>query len=224
MTKILAISGRKQSGKDTNCNFLVRNAPELFNTNSIKKYYFADELKKFCRDYFDVPEEWLWGTDADKNRLTKIKWNNLPHAESLKNKYAIDFVMAHNSIEYLDENLNKEFNTFMTVRELLQQVGTDIFRKMYENIWVNSCLRVIRKENFKYALIADMRFPNEADAIKSEGGILLRLTRKITDKDIHTSETALDNYQGFDKILDNSQLGIDESYNEVVKFVKEIGF
>lgn len=56
-----------------------------------------------------------------------------------------------------------------------------------------------------------MRFPNEAEAIKAKGGILIRIEGDPqkqqgdgTRDDSHPSETALDNYDGFDFIIQNT--------------------
>lgn len=54
-------------------------------------------------------------------------------------------------------------------------------------------------------IITDTRFPNEADAVKSRGGINIRLQRNsdLDNNDIHVSETALDFYK-FDYVVDNN--------------------
>lgn len=44
-------------------------------------------------------------------------------------------------------------------------------------------------------VITDVRYPNEADAIREAGGILVRIVRPgVADGDTHASETALDDY------------------------------
>ena len=65
-------------------------------------------------------------------------------------------------------------------------------------------------------LITDTRFPNEADAIKERGGIVVRVDRGLSTGD-HPSETALDDYE-FDYVIPNTGT-IEELIEEVVKFV-----
>ena len=108
----------------------------------------------------------------------------------------------------------------MTAREFMQFFGTDVCRKMYEPIWVSSCLKTIMKEQSELAIIADVRFPNEAKAIEESGGVLLRLTRQISE-DGHSSEKALDDYP-FKNIIDNSDNSIDDLMAKVNKFYRDL--
>ena len=71
----------------------------------------------------------------------------------------------------------------MTAREVLQYVGTDVFRKMQHNVWADATVRLIEKENPTLALIADCRFPNEVEAIKNAGGIIIKLNRDTESDD-----------------------------------------
>jgi hypothetical protein len=43
----------------------------------------------------------------------------------------------------------------------MQFVGTDFFRKMKTNVWVDATINKIKKEKPKIALITDFIFPNE---------------------------------------------------------------
>lgn len=57
-------------------------------------------------------------------------------------------------------------------------------------------------------IITDLRFPNEANAIKDRGGITVRINRAEaytsgSVKNLHSSETALDRYD-FDYVIINS--------------------
>ena len=71
-------------------------------------------------------------------------------------------------------------------------------------------------------IISDTRFPNEIESIKKHDGLTIRINRdsvlrtgKVFDTDNHESETALDDYQGFDYVIDNN--GTIEELKEVVK-------
>ena len=54
-------------------------------------------------------------------------------------------------------------------------------------------------------IITDVRFPNEADAVKQRKGINIRLQRNsdLDNNDTHISESALDFYK-FDYVVDNN--------------------
>ena len=206
MTKILGFAGKKQSGKNTCCNFLqmlkfheygvCKNASlneqgqilvsDLFGEKvsgsdwiplteeyvdisqllesfrPCKIYAFADVLKEFAVDVLGLEYNQVYGTNEEKNSPTHLLWENMPTGN---NKGP------------------------MTGREVLQYFGSDICRKMYENIWFDACIRRIRKDNPELALISDVRFSNEIAGVQKEGGIVFGLPRDIVNgKDTHSSE------------------------------------
>ena len=86
---------------------------------------------------------------------------------------------------------------------LLQYVGTDIFRKKDPDVWVRVLLDTIEDQQPDLAIITDVRFPNEANAVRAAGGKLVHVSRLnedgshyvAPDRDpLHLSETALDAY------------------------------
>lgn len=86
-------------------------------------------------------------------------------------------------------------------RTLLQTVGTEIFRGMDENYWVNFVVSVLKAgmDNWDYVLIPDCRFPNEIQVLKDNGFdvIHVRVVRPNHETSlnaaqlIHSSETSL---------------------------------
>ena len=97
--------------------------------------------------------------------------------------------------------LDKAKESYPEIRRLLQVFGTEVGRSMFgENFWVDLTLNNIKEE---HAVISDVRFKNEADAIKKAGGKVWRINRHgvgpVTD---HSSEIDLDDYN-FDHIIDN---------------------
>lgn len=90
----------------------------------------------------------------------------------------------------------------MTVRELLQKLGTDAIRdNLHEDAWVNA-LFVDYHQTDKW-IITDMRFPNEFEAVKQFGGITIRLNRPgVAPVNNHPSETGLDAFK-FDYTYNN---------------------
>jgi len=207
---IIGISGKKQSGKDTLAKFLKLNY-------DAKLYAFADPLKQsICMDIFGLTYKQVYGTDDEKNALTKYKWDNLNL--DIRKKYSSDNIFK---------------SGFMTAREIMQIVGTDIFREMfYNDIWVDTTFRKIHKDikliNNKnnIAVITDVRFVGEVERIIEENGYIIRLLRNVLN-DNHSSETKLDNYN-FEinkkqcKIIDNREMTIEEVNSVVSKFINNI--
>ena len=83
-------------------------------------------------------------------------------------------------------------------RQILQLVGTECFRKVIrDDFWVVFGKRRLIKlaGSRKSVVISDCRFPNEMEAIKSVGGITVRVIREgQVSVDNHPSENSLNDY------------------------------
>lgn len=114
----------------------------------------------------------------------------------------------------------------LTAREVMQFVGTDLFRKMKHDVWASATINKIYRDKPNLAVIADCRFPNEVDAIKNVGGLVIKLTRNPFNSD-HESETSLDtlqyNQRNFDLIIHNESLNITEQNQIIYDFLKNKG-
>jgi hypothetical protein len=232
---ILGISGRKQAGKNTTANILHgivlkregfikdwnigSNGELLVDSDGwgefditrmdsafsqwadnnmwpfVKLYSFADSLKYICTELFDIPHKCVYGTDKQKNMpQNHLLWENMPGLPLSTGP--------------------------MTAREFMQFLGTDVMRKMHQPIWVNACIKKIQREQSELAIIADVRFPNEAKAIEDAGGKVVRLTRSVHE-DYHSSEVALDNYP-FTDYIDNEIESIDNLMVKVKEFYRNL--
>jgi hypothetical protein len=100
------------------------------------------------------------------------------------------------------------------VRGLLQRFGTEVGREMFdENFWVDYALHSI--VDGTKVVIADVRYPNEADAIRKLGGKVFRVERDgVVAANEHMSEHALDGYE-FDGKIENN--GTIQSLHENVR-------
>lgn len=89
------------------------------------------------------------------------------------------------------------------VRGLLQRFGTEVGREMFgQDFWVNAAIKDI--PDGAKAVFSDVRYPNEADAIRKLGGKVWRVLRPgVGPANEHASEHALNDYN-FDKVIDNS--------------------
>lgn len=108
----------------------------------------------------------------------------------------------------------------MTVRQFLQELGTDGLRNgLHPNTWVNALMSEYKPGPFypevpveDHAklpnwIITDTRFPNEAQAIKDAGGIIIRIDRPgVKPVNPHPSETSLDDWNFDYKIMNGSDL------------------
>lgn len=99
-------------------------------------------------------------------------------------------------------------------RSLLQRIGTERGRQSFsEDVWiltVNMFINVMKKD-FDIFIIGDCRFPNEViywkDVPNTYSIRLMRedhISQLTEEQKQHESETALDNFIGFDYIINNN--------------------
>ena len=134
--------------------------------------------------------------------------------------------------EFKEKELGEEWDG-LTPRKLLQLLGTEAGRQIiHPNIWVNALFADYEDNKSDWLsginsnwIITDVRFPNEAQAIKDRGGILIRINRPqyldnglVIRKDEHLSETALDDYDGFDYVIENDS----DSVQDLIDKVKQL--
>jgi len=196
MTKFITLAGRKQTGKDTSAKFIADIIYRI-SDKKCKIVHFADALKIACSTIFGiVPED--METEAGKRKETDVAWPSW-----YENK--------------------PEGRDYMTVREVLQFVGTEMFRhQLDEDIWVKSVFRQ-KYDDDDIIIIADCRFPNEADYSK-EHGLLLCVKRDTgLPADAHASELALDEYSDYHDIVDNNH-SLGELYASLVETLSKHGF
>jgi hypothetical protein len=190
-----------------------------------KVYYFADDLKqKVCIDILGLTYEQCYGTNEQKDSLTHLKWEDMPG-------YAGPVVLESGQLEIFTYTLEEQvYRTafwcepgYMTARQVMQFVGTKLFRRMYNNVWVDSTIRRIQKEAPDLAIIGDCRFPNEVEGIQKAGGNVIRLLRE-PHVDNDESETALDGYVGFNLVIDNREMTIKDTNSTIDKYLRDINW
>ncbi|MCY0946801.1 hypothetical protein [Streptomyces antarcticus] len=154
------------------------------------------------------------GKDTAAEALLSSGWQRKAFAGKVKDMlYALDPVMAEKeyaegvtSLRYEVDGYGWETTkeVYPEVRPYLQRLGTEGGRAVLgENVWVDALLR--DRETWGPTVITDVRFPNEADAIRAHGGLVLLVERPgqepITHAG-HTSENALAGY-AFDGVIRN---------------------
>jgi len=197
---IIGISGHARSGKDTVGTMI---ATAAVHDDTYPKF----EHKKFA-GYVKQVASLLTGIPLHYFEVDHIKRSYLPK-------------------EWNDQNLIRLVGDVddarMTIREMLQKIGTDCIREnLHPNAWVNALMKDYKKPateaiektggytnhphpmNFPNWIITDVRFPNEFDAIKERGGILIRVNRDNLAEDVHISEVALDKEKRWDYVIDNN--------------------
>jgi len=176
----IGISGKKQVGKDTLAamlGYILHSQGVNFEITS-----FAAPLKNLCTELFGIDSNIVYGDDKIKNSPCEVFWDNFP----------IDIRLNYSN-EFDSDGKDLPRSGPMTVRELLQILGTDIFRSIDPDVWAKVPFRKERDDRTKVVIITDCRFPNERHQIEKHGGIVIRLERNTGFTDLHNSETSLDN-------------------------------
>ncbi len=160
---IIGIHGLKRSGKDT----VGKMISEYMGESRVRLDSFAAPVRQFAKDTFGITEE---------NRTKPVL------GMSYKGK--------------------KGEEVPLTGRAILQLVGTEVCRAIHPDYWVNSLvfrnglladnMATKQKQGWKYLVLTDVRFVNEAEFIRTNGGILIFVTRPYLDRsDQHQSEEGL---------------------------------
>jgi len=238
---ILGISGRKQSGKSTVGNFIL--SLYLAKLGYCEKIYMDEDGQLLISDIlgdtryegaFDIRK--LIDTYNDPRFIqaidklnSKVKIYNF--ADILKTDICINMLgLTYDQCYGTDDNKNEMTNIIwegkpLSARDVMQVVGTDIFRKLDTNVWVRSTINKIIRDKPDLAVITDCRFPNEVDSIRNSGGKVIRLTRNPFQSD-HISETILDkdnyDWSNFDYVVDNSDVTLLDQFTQIKKLLEEI--
>ena len=204
---IIGLAGAKRSGKNTVAGFIADHFSEDY---EVKEWSFAEDLKKSAAAALGVPSniDPVWFCDQIKENTLIELW------------------------EYEDNEKKDHPSIVLTGREYLQWYGTEAHRDVFgSEFWVKNTIDKIRGdyrdgELPRLDIITDVRFPNEAEAIRRgafavDPGVVVRVRRPEIeeDEDGHASEiplldelvdVELWNTEGLSELEDRviSQLGI----------------
>lgn len=119
----------------------------------------------------------------------------------------------------------------MTVGQFQQKLGTEAMREgLHKDGWIISLMS--EYQFYSKWIITDVRFPNEAEAVKCRGGVLIRIEgdptgeRKKSTRDLnHPSEISLDQYPNFDyKIYNITPLSyLDQQAKSIIMHLHQSG-
>lgn len=213
---IIGVSGYSNSGKDT-----VGTIIQYLNSPNPQS-----SIEKMCANYSEY-EYWL---DEQSNwEIRKFAGKLKDIASHLTGIDIEDF----EDQDFKKTNLGREWWTIcdeghqpMTVRDFLQKLGTDALRTgLHPNVWVNALMADYVPDedgNIPNWIITDTRFPNEAQAIKEKGGIIIRIDRPgVKPINDHPSEVGLDSWDFDYKIANVSDIySLKETIRNILKHAK----
>jgi uridine kinase len=149
--------------------------------------------------------------------VAEIKKNFAPLLDTIAGMEGMFRLM--NNGEYKVDQLFVDKPPLM--RKLLQCYGTEVRRGDDPDYWIKKWKSKVAytKED---VLVDDVRFLNEAEAVRDMGGVIIRIIRKdITDTGSHQSEQEMDQIQP-DYTIVAEKDGQAEVYRQVDEIIREI--
>lgn len=243
MNNLIGISGKIGSGKDT-VGKLIMIHDSIKNCDNLKNIDVKEILSKWDDEEWMIHDcsqykvmKFAYKLKVFISMLTGIPVADLEKSEVKNSKLGEEwaYLLWWNGQNMLRVNPNryKDFEPHRlknyTVREMLQYLGTELFRhQLHEDVWVNALFADYVPEserpvitdkgayiNFNSVypkwIITDVRFPNEAKAIEKRGGVLIRVDNPehTPSEGEHPSETSLDNYDFKIRIINDKTKGLE---------------
>jgi hypothetical protein len=170
---LIGIAGGMGHGKDTLARAICELYPDTYITCK-----FAGALRHAVSILAHVP--------ADRSEAPEDKAAPLPEVRTpqLRGRVAraVAIVTADAGpgvVDAIVATILEKCAVPVTVGRFLQIVGTDCFRAAVgPNVWVDALLGPWRAAGCPAMIVADVRFPNEARAIRDAGGVVIQVVRK----------------------------------------------
>ena len=135
------------------------------------------------------------GKDTLANVFAAKGFKRLAFANALK--LTCSYIAREEKFLWFNEETKEEFCPAlgMTRRQALQKVGGGLRDTLGPDIWINRLLDTWVKRRREPAVISDVRYENEARAIRKLGGVIIRVVRPIDhltgDAASHPSEAGI---------------------------------
>jgi len=193
---IIGFGGQAGTGKGSAASALVKHF-------GYTEVCFGDALKEFLSDIFSISNDIFYvrelkDKDFDKPIILK-PYHICKLLDILGDELNDDFYE-------LEVDLIAEFEgyEFTSPGNMMQVIGTDIVRnRIDKDIWID--IFDVRTKNIEKLVCSDVRFSNERQYIKDQGGEIVLIKRQDLDKlDRHNHES-------------ENNLGSEDEYNVIVE-------
>lgn len=120
------------------------------------------------------------GKDSAADGLAPLGYRRLGFADALKEVCTAVYVPLGAAWRHFNGTQEDKAEPIaalggITGRRILEVVGTEGYRAAYQDTWV--ALALVRARAHGLAVIPDVRFPNEFQAIRDAGGVVWRVVR-----------------------------------------------
>lgn len=234
---IVGIKGHKGSGKDTIASmihYIMAVGTTAANYDGWETYdkspkdeldvptiHFADKLKDDLSLMFGIARECFDSQEYKDEKYFHFRTGSFKTDKNLREFPIPEITLKDlevNNLANWIESYNED--CVIKIRTLMQYYGTEIIRnQLGHSIWVkigvNTALKY--RDYYGYAVVADVRFHNESQAIWEVGGKLIYIQKYNKNKAEHSSEAVYKSTR--DYVIDNNgtKLGL---FYKVLEFVK----
>lgn len=217
---LIATSGKQGSGKDSVTAKVLESLGAKENYHLLFSAVLKDEAQEILND--------LRSSNNREEAIKKVMLHNvgMPEAEQVI-EYAYEGARLEQEVTTRDRT--------NWVRLMLQYWGMEVRRNQDIDYWLKKGILLAAEAiaNEEDIFITDIRFPNEVDRLQTIGFTIARLdvtpetqSKRLSGRDgiltidpkslTHSSETALDDYKGFNIRLNNDEGTLEETVSNLV--------
>ena len=219
MIRYIMAAGTTQASYDNYIWFTKNRDGEL----DVPILHFADKIKddlslilninRGCFDDGKYKDELYYHFTTGSFITEKnVKFGNI---FLITNEILNNVTLAQIRLEYKDDCVIK-------LRTLMQYYGTEVMRNhIGKEVWVNSTINkaIQLRDYYGFAVIADVRFVNEWQAVRNVGGKIVHVVRgRLEDKVEHSSEYITSSSSDYEIENNGNLMGL---FYKVLEFVKE---
>jgi hypothetical protein len=208
---IIGVAGEKKHGKDTVANYLKTKY-------GYEQMAFADMLKNICSKAFNVSI-----SDMYNEELKEALFDQPIQLHYMSQMSVVYNLLGNISVSSRQMDAAEikfiEKKEFTSIRDMLQFMGTNILRDIFDpDFHYNSVAKHFKANEVKAGVVSDVRFANERLLLKQDFDakliLVVRPSMVRNETSSHASETSLGDPSEYDYVVINDGT-IEDLYTKI---------